>query len=184
MSQEHLIYILDEQVSVGFTGRVNVLSSINKQLFGSLILLDGDVVDCTYKGSIGLKGFFNLCVDEFDNHDLKYIVEPELIDSKKKTIHYPYSVLKRKIAETVEKYRDSKSNKPPENLKILIQPEFIDQGEKVDSNEFDLLSTISDFNRVSDIYKNCNLLDFEITNALVSLRKKKALKVIKNKEVK
>jgi hypothetical protein len=182
VKQEHLVYILDEQVSVGFTGRVNIQNSTNKQYYGSILMIDGDVVDCSYKTAKGLKGFFNLCVDEFDNIGLGYVVEPELISLKKRTIQFPYSVLKRKIAETVEKYRDARSNKPPKDLKILVMPGFIDSGEPISGDEFDLLGTISDFNRVTDIYEKSELLDYEITNALVSLRKKNALKVIKNKE--
>jgi hypothetical protein len=41
------------------------------------------------------------------------------------------------------------------------------------------MCTISDYSDVSEIYKNSKLLDFEITNALVNLRKKDALKVVK-----
>lgn len=181
MTKEHLIRILDEQVSVGFTGKVNILDPDTNQLLGAISLLDGDIVDSRYKGVKGLKSFFNLCVDEFENISLKYIVEPELIEIGINTIHYPYSILKRKIAEVVEQFRASKSNRPPNDLKILIKPEFIVDGEEVINQEFDLLSTISDYNRVGDIYKECDLLDYEITNALVLLRKKNALKVIKNK---
>ena len=182
MKQEHLIYILDEQVSVGFTGKINIQNRVNKQHFGSVTLVDGDLVDCKYKESNGIKGFFNLCVDEFDNIGLSYIIEPEVIESKKNTIHYPYSVLKRKIADTVEKYRESRKDKPPKDLKIYILPDFLANGEKVSGNEFDLMGTISDYNRIQDIYEKSHLLEFEITNALVSLRKKKALKVVKNKD--
>lgn len=182
MKHEHLIYILDEQVSVGFTGKVNIQDPSSKQHLGTILMVDGDVVDCSYKAAKGLKAFFNLCVDEFDNIGIGYIVEPELIAITKRTIQYPYSVLKRKIVETVEKYREAKSNKPPEDLKILIQPGFIESGAVVSGNEFDLMGTISDFNKVADIYEKSDLLDYEITNALVSLRKKDALKVIKNKE--
>ncbi len=182
MSKEHLIYILDEQVSVGFTGKVNALDSKTSQILGSIFLKDGKIIDCSYKGSQSLKGFFNLCIDEFDVKNLKYIVEPEVIDQRLETIHYPYSVLKRKIVEVVEKYRSAKEQKPPGNLKILIEPGFIANGEKVDATEFSLLKTLSDVNRVEDVYSKSTLIDYEITNALVSLRKKKALRVLKNKE--
>lgn len=184
MGQEHLVCILDEQVSVGFTGKINVQDSKSKQQLGSILFVEGEIIDCRYKSSNGLKAFFNLCVDEFDDIGLSYIVEPELIQISKKTIHYPYSVLKRKIAETVEKYRESRKSKPPRNLKILIEPSFLSSSELVTGNEFDLLGTISDYNKVGDIYDKSNLLEYEITNTLVSLRKKKALKVIQNKDAK
>jgi hypothetical protein len=182
LSKEHLVYILDEQVSVGFTGKVNALDSKTSQMLGSIFMKDGKIIDCTYKGSQSVKAFFNLCIDEFDVKNLKYIVEPEIIDQRLETIHYPYSVLKRKIVEVIEKYRAAKLQKPPADLKILTEASFIASGEKVDATEFSLLKTLSDVNRVEDIYSKSPLIDYEITNALVSLRKKKALRVLKNKE--
>ncbi len=181
MVKAHLIKIIDEQVSVGFTGKINVLEPLTNQVLGGISLFEGDVIHSTYRGVEGIKAFYNLCVDEFENVELSYIVEPELINLRSKTIHFPYSVLKRKIAEVIEKFRDSKANRPPDDLKILIKTEFIDLGQEVSASEFELLRTISDYNRVSEIYKNCKLLDYEITNSLVSLRKKNALTVVKNK---
>lgn len=181
MAKAHLIHILDEQASVGFTGKVNILEPSTKQILGSISMFEGDLINTKYKSVEGIKAFFNLCVDEFENVELNYIVEPELIDLNSRSIHYPYSVLKRKIAEVIENFRASKQNRPPDHIKILIRPEFVGFGEDITGAEFDLLNTISDYNRVGDIYKNCSLLDYEITNCLVSLRKKNALTVIKNK---
>lgn len=180
--EERLITILDEQNSVAFTGRVNVLDSQTKQLLGEVILNDGQVAFCKYKGIEALKAFFNLCIDEYEGQPFTYIVEPELFDISKKHIHYPFGVLKRKIAEVIEKYSESKQNRPPDSLKILIKPDFIDEGELTTGEEYELLCTLSDYNLVSDVYSNCQLIDYEITNALVSLRKKNALTVVaKNK---
>ncbi len=181
MSPDHLISILEEQHSVGFTGKVNVLDRSSNQIFGHVIIFEGDISQCDYKGNEGLKAFYNLCIDEFDETELKYVVEPELVDTTKDSIHYPFSVLKRKITEVVGNYKLNKENRPPDHLKILIKPEFIAKGEAVDNNEYDLLCTLSDYNLVSDVYKHCDLFDYQITNTFVSLRKKNALTVIKNK---
>lgn len=179
--QEHLVPILDEQNSVGFTGRVNVLDPKTKQLLGEIILNDGQIAFCKYKGVEDLKAFFNLCIDEYEGMSFTYIIEPELFDVSRRHIHYPFGVLKRKIAEVIEKYGASKESKPPGNLKILVKPDFIDNGESVTGEEFELLCTLSDYNLVSDVYSNCQLIDYEITNALVSLRKKNALTVVARK---
>jgi hypothetical protein len=178
---ERLISILEEQYSVGFTGRVNVLNSTTKQLLGEIIIFDGQIVFCKYKGVEALKAFFNICVDEYEGESLTFIVEPELFDITKRHIHYPFGVLKRKISEVIENYSASKANRPPDHIKILIKPGFMADGEVVSGEEFDLLCTLSDYNLVSDVYKNCQLIDFEITNALVSLRKKDALTVVAKK---
>lgn len=178
---ERLIPILEEQYSVGFTGRINVLESQTKQLLGEIIISDGQVAFCRYKGVEALKAFFKICIDEYEGESLTFIVEPELFDVTKRHIHYPFGVLKRKISEVIEKYSQSKANRPPDHIKILIKPGFMSEGEQVTGEEFDLLCTLSDYNLVSDVYKNCQLIDFEITNALVSLRKKNALTVVAKK---
>jgi hypothetical protein len=53
------------------------------------------------------------------------------------------------------------------------------EGADVTSDEFEVLAGLTDYNKVGDIYKNVNLLEYEITNALVSLRMKKALRVFR-----
>ncbi|MCO4753430.1 MAG: hypothetical protein KC478_03060 [Bacteriovoracaceae bacterium] len=179
MRTEELFPILDEQVSVGFTGKVNVLDDLTKRLLGSIDLSEGEVWSCSYRSNLGLKAFFNLCIDSFEGDDIfSYVVEPEILQSSR-SIHYPYSVLKRKSAEVLESFKESKSLRPPGGLKLIVNPEFLTSGAQVEGDEYDLLCSIADYNKVEEIYKNCELLDYQITNALVSLRKKNALTVVK-----
>ncbi|MBC75768.1 MAG: hypothetical protein CME64_07115 [Halobacteriovoraceae bacterium] len=179
MIAQELFPILEEQVSVGFTGRVNVLEPNSKMLLGSVELYEGEVWTSTYKGIKGLKAFYNLCIDSFrDDNDFYYVVEPEILNSSR-TIHYPFTVLRRKTAQVVEDFKKNQGLRPPGNVKLLINPDFIKSGKEVEGDEFDLLCCISDYNKVDDIYKNCDLLDYQITNSLVSLRKKNALTVVK-----
>ena len=179
MSEEALFPVLDDQNAVSFTGKVNVLDGDNSALLGVVIFHEGQVLNAAYEGNWGLKGFFSLCVADFDGSKrLKYIVEPEFVESIQK-IPYPYSVLKRKAAEVVAMYKESSHLRPPENLKLLLNPEFIAKGEQVSGEEFSLMTSMVDYNKVKEIYKNSELLDYQITNALVSLRKKKAITVVK-----
>ncbi|MEX0799284.1 MAG: hypothetical protein WEB87_05665 [Bacteriovoracaceae bacterium] len=179
MNRNELIPLLDEQTSVGFTGKINALDSNSSRLLGDIEIFEGEIFGAQYEDVQGLKAFYNLCVASFDSErHFKYVVEPEIIQSSK-TIHFPFSVLKRKVAEIVSLYKENKDLKPPEGLKLLINPKFIEEGDAVTGEEYDLLCAISDYNTVKDIYKNCDLLDYQITNALVSLRKKKAITVVK-----
>lgn len=148
---------------------------------GVIFIKDGDIVESEFTEVSGQKAFYRLVIQEFNpTANLKYIVEPELVNKIRK-IHYPYSVLKRKSSEVVTEYKKSIKLKPPGNLKVLIDESIVTNGTNVSETEFRLLNTISDYSKVSDIYKNSELLDFEITNSLVSLRKKRALKVIGKK---
>ena len=178
--EKSLLHILEEQVQVGFTGKVNVLDKSTKQLFGNIALFEGSIVHCSFKGSLGLKSFYNIIIEEYENKLFDYVVEPEVVNESIKNIHFSFNHLKGKVLEVVNNYVESKSKRPPSNLKLVINANFISTGDNVTAQEYDLLSTISDFSKVDDIYKNSSLLDFEITNALVSLRKKQAIKVIKN----
>lgn len=181
MSERYLINILEEQISVGFTGKINVLSRENSQHLGVITLYEGEVYHATFRGSDQLKALFNIFIKELDTDELHYVVEPEVVNPYARSIHYPYKVLKQKISEAISEYKLSKENRPPDHIKLMIKPEFLTVGDKVTPEEFKLLTTISDYNLVRDIYKNCDLLDYEITNALVSLRKKNGLVVIKPK---
>jgi hypothetical protein len=181
--KQYLIPILDEQTSVGFTGKVNVLDEASSKLLGSVYLYEGEVFDTEYNQVMGMKAFFNLCIDEFDQDiKIKYVVEPELVN-RERLIKYPFSVLKRKAAETITTYKEHSAQRPPKNLKLMVEPSFMKSDEEVSDIEYNLLCTLSDYNLVEDLYRNSPMLDYEITMALVSLRKKNALKVIKKKAV-
>ena len=181
MANKLLFDVVDEQVAVGFTGKINILDSISGQIYGQISLFEGEVLNVKFKNVGGVKGFYNLLVAESEQENFKYVVEPEIISSKDKNIHFPLSVLKSKANDILKNYQLSKANRPPNNIKLLINPEFISGSEEVSANEYDLLATIADFSKIEDIYQHCSLLDYEITNALVSLRRKKALKVIQLK---
>ena len=170
---------LEDQIAVGFTGRINVLNRSNKQYLGQVLLLEGSLLHIEFQKLKGEKAFYTIYLKEHENALFSYVVEPELVDGIERSVHFPYSSLKQRLQKIVEDYEIGKQQKPPENLKILINPAFIKEGEQVTHQEYDLLATISDYSLISDIYKNANLLDYEVTMSLVSLRKKGAFKVIK-----
>ena len=64
-------------------------------------------------------------------------------------------------------------------MKLLPRAEVIESNIEISPQEYSLLCTLSDYNMVDDVYNNNEMLDFEITQALVSLRKKEIIKVIK-----
>lgn len=179
----NFIDTIEEQVLVGFTGKVNIQLRENSQHLGFVSLRDGEVIYAEYNEAKGLKAFYNIYINDKEFSEEQYIVEPEIIDSPIKNIPYPYSVLKNRLKNVYDKYIESKDQKPPDNIKLTINGSFLNSNDWVGSEEYDLLCTISDYNLIKDIYKNSNMLDYEITNALVSLRKRGALKVVGKKRV-
>lgn len=177
-----LFKAIEEQQVVNFTGKINILKSHNKEYIGCLYLIDGVIVNGTYNDLSPLKAIIKLfSLYQVQDEPLEIIVEPELLSASLKKVDYPNEVLKRKIEENIGKLNGMSSQRPPDDLKLFIKPEFIKNGGDVSHHEYKVLSVISDNNLVKDIYKNCDLFEFEITDALVSLRKKEALKVIEFK---
>lgn len=182
MIDSKVMGVIEEQVAVRFTGKVNILSTFNRQFLGHVLFKNGDVIQVTFNGKKGLKAFYHLIVQEFSLKAFDYVVEPELVEDKERQIHYPFSVIKNKLQDVLQKFQESAKFRPPENVKILIDAEFIEDTLPVTVDEFEVLKTLSDFNTPKDVYKNCDLLDHEITLSLVSLRKKGALKIISSKQ--
>jgi hypothetical protein len=174
----YLFDLLEEQKLVQFTGKINVLDKRNKQLLGILFIKNGELFSVGYKKKQSLKAFFTLISDLYVLFPIEFMVEPEVLGTIQKNIPFPLSVLKNKTKEVISQLKVHAANQPPLHLKIFIKPEFIEGKQPVTGEEFQVLCAISDWNKVSDIYDNCALLDYEITNALVTLRQKKALKVI------
>lgn len=173
-----ILSVIEEQIAVQFTGKVNVLSSLNRQYFGHLLFKDGEIIQVKYLNQQGLKAFYQVVIQEFSLHHHDYVVEPEVVDEKDRQIHYPYSILKNKMSEVMKLYRESLKLRPPDNVKILSEPKFLESDQAISPEEFEVLNTLTEWNTAFDIYRQCPLLDHEITLALVSLRKKGALKIM------
>ncbi len=82
------------------------------------------------------------------------------------------------MAEVLKLYRHSLKLRPPDHVKIVVDPNFVNEDLPVNSDEFTVLLTLTEWNSPFDIYQQCPLLDHEITYALVGLRKKQALKIL------
>lgn len=173
-----IISVIEEQIAVQFTGKINILSTFNRQFLGNILFKSGDVIQVRFNNQKGLKAFYQLIIQEFSLQSFDYVVEPEVVEDKERQIHYPYAVLKNKMADVIKNYRESLKFRPPENVKILIDAAFLDDTLPVSPEEYSVLETLSEYNTAYDVYQHCQLLDHEITWALVGLRKKGALKIV------
>ncbi len=177
--KDNLIDILEEQSFLNFTGKVNVLEAQKGMLLGSIYVREGYTINCTYHKYEGMEALESLFFLEFEGASLKIIPEPEMIADIQRKIHYPFTTLKKKIEAVVQVGAADKKDAPPLNVKLAINPEVLDNGQSLTSDEFDALKTLCDYNKVEDIYRECSLTKHRVTSALVKLRKKKAIKVIK-----
>jgi hypothetical protein len=177
----NLIEVLKEQASFGFTGKVNILSSANGQFLGVVYLQEGLVVGANFKESKGKKALFKLIFEDVESREnFKFIVEPELVTAEVVTMKESFEDIKKEVQVHFQEYLNAKKLKPSPHLRLVIDPEVIVSKDEITPEEFDLLSTLTEWCKVSDVYKYSKLMDFEVTRALVSLRKKRAIKVFQN----
>lgn len=177
-----LFRYLDEQTLVSFTGRVNVLDRTSRQMLGVVVLKDGQVYRALYRGISGMKAFYNIVVEGASLVPQEFIVEPEIIEEKDRQIHFPYSVLKSKATEVLERYQAVAKMRPPGHVKLMAKARFLEDEGDVSEAEFQVLCALSEWSSVQDLYKHCPLLDYEITESLVSLRRKDAIQVVALKQ--
>ena len=175
-----LLQTIEEQVTFGFTGKVNALLENSGQYFATIYLEEGILVGCQYKGVNSFRSLVALIFDDVRNiKKFKYVVEPEIVEKNSMTFEEKFSAVRSKIQTLFGKYKQIEGLIPPMDLKLVINSNFINRGDGLTRAEFDVLSTITEFSRVQDIYKESKLYDHEVTIALVNLRRKKAIKVFK-----
>lgn len=177
----NLIEVLKEQASFGFTGKVNVLFKENGQFLGVIYQQEGMIVGAQLKELKGKKALLKMIFDDVEsNENFKFIVEPELLSPENITLKISFEEVRKEAQGHFQEYLSAKKLRPAPHLKLVIDPEIIVSVETITPQEFDVLSVITEYCNVSDIYKYSKLMDFEVTHALVSLRKKRAIKVFQN----
>ncbi len=176
-----LMEVLKEQCAFGFTGKVNLLLSSNGQFYGVVYLQEGHIAGASCAQLTARKALFKMIFEDVESQaHFKFIVEPELVAASHVTMKLDYEEVKTEAQKIYQKYVSAKKLKPAMGLRLVIDPEIIVAPEEITAEEFDILTVLSEWCVVSDVYKNSKLMEFEVTNALVSLRKKRAIKVFQN----
>ena len=110
-------------------------------------------------------------INEAIKHGIRKFGENRLQEAE---IKYKDNINKDKFQKYVmtlmSQIKKSKKLMPPQNLKLMIDCEGFKGNMDISSEEFDVLKIITEYSRVKDIYENCALYQFQISNALISLR--------------
>ncbi|MFA6237159.1 MAG: hypothetical protein WC635_07520 [Bacteriovorax sp.] len=177
----NLMEILKDQSSFGFTGKINLLLSSNGQFQGVVYQHEGIIVGANIGSLKGKKALYKMIFEDVESASLfKFIVEPELVSSEHLSLRMTFDEVKAEAQSIYQKYVTAKKLKPASHLRLLVDPEIIVTAEEISPDEFDILSVLAEYCTVEDVYKYSKLMDYEVTNALVSLRKKRAIKVFQN----
>lgn len=170
---------LDEQTAVRFTGRLNVLDRLSRQLIGVVILKEGEILRCDYRGVFGLKAFYNMAIESAQLVLQDFVVEPEIITNEVQEIHFSYPELKAGALDSIERFKTYAGHRPPGELRLMVRPDFLSiKKDPITDIEFRVMCAITEWSKVEDLYRHCPLQDYEITEALVHLRKKEAIKTV------
>jgi hypothetical protein len=174
-----LLAIINEQEAFGFSGRINILMKANNQLVGVIFQYEGKIIGANAGHQKGKKALFYLIFNDVNVDDLyKLVVEPEVIGPSCFMFELSFSEIKSLAEKQYPEFLRAQKLKPPSHLRLIVNPEIIYSRDEITPEEFTILSVLVDVSRVDEVYQSSNLLEFEVTNALVSLRKKRAIKVL------
>lgn len=175
-----LIKIIEEQTVFAFTGKINVLLKENNQYVGAIWQKDGLIVQAQVGIFKGKKALLRIVFDDLESPDrFHFMVEPELVNLDETCFELSYENFYRELQRIYNDYQQNKKLRPTDSLKLAVNGDFIVSGPELTPEEFDILCFISDNGQVGALYAQSQLYDFEITNILVQLRKKKAIRVVK-----
>lgn len=175
-----LLGCLEDQMSINFTGKINLTENDSGQLVGVFLLKEGRLVNATYRNIVHqATAMAKAYIAEAEGTEkFKYVVEPEIISTDNETYNFSNLQLKTYLAQELEKHIAAKKFKPKADLKIYVDPQFIIEGENnLSQAQIKLLKIINEYTNAHDIYKQAPYLDREVTDNLVKLRKMKVLKV-------
>ncbi|CAN0306830.1 unnamed protein product [Chrysoparadoxa australica] len=113
---------------------------------GRVSLLEGKIVFCNYRGSSGKASLFHVVIDDMELDSLTFIVEPEIVSAAETIFELDYDQLVAASQNVFQAYQDSKRLRPPDHIRLLIDPDFISVGPNISYWEFETLAVISDFN--------------------------------------
>lgn len=175
-----LIKIIEEQTVFAFTGKINVLLKENNQYVGAIWQKEGLIVQAQVGQLKGKKALLRIVFDDLELPEhFHFMVEPEVVNLDETSFELSYEAFYRELQRIYNDYQQSKKLRPADHLKLAVSGDFIIDGLELSPEEYDVLCSISDNGQVGALYAQSKLYEFEITNILVQLRKKKAIRVVK-----
>ena len=170
--------ILEEQVLVEFTGQLRLLDNLDFRELGFLLFKNGRIIDGKFENKVAERAFTSALIHQ---ERIKVVVEAEIVNQP--------SIITRNYRELIEGFEDALMQHKyyeyftvPVGIKLEVNPNFLRKGADLTRDEYAILLTLN--KNVSDaLFTDLNLLDYEVTKNLISLRKKHALLTTKKVEM-
>jgi len=176
-----IINTLKDQSAFGFTGKINILMKSNDQFLGVIFQEGGLIVDARYKNLEGCDALIQLIYhDVLSLHEFKLVIEPEIIENKNRVMEMSVETIKSIVENLYPRFEQASKLAPSKKYSLLLNSEIVVNQEDFSFDEFNLLCQISDYPSINDLYEKSQFLEYELTELLVQLRKKKAIKIFQN----
>jgi hypothetical protein len=179
MKYSQIMTTLKEHAAFSYSGRFNILASSSKQYEGALFMKEGLIVKATFgdkRGWSALKGF--LLDSLIGEKEYSLVAEPENIDYDFDSFTINISNLEKSLRELFYLYKEYKDKLPKLSLRLLASANCLKSEHKLSYVEFQILAVLIDYGQISELVKNCALVEIEILINLCRLREKGLVKVI------
>jgi hypothetical protein len=173
--------IIQQQVEIVFSGKINLLLSHNKQLWGIFYIYRGEIVNVSYGPLVADQALFNLLYDySFFVRKLDYVVEAELVSEKQRVWRLTFSQFAEKIYCFGQEISQLHRFRPPDYVFLSVVPTTPSLGNLINKQQRHVMQAIQSYPRVGELYKKSGLLSGDLTKALVSLRRMGIIQVQNN----
>jgi len=176
-----LIRILEENANFNFTGIINILDQKTRQFLGSVSMSDGKIAGGKWKELMGMSALIEIAYNDQISDNLKFVNEPEVIHVADIAKLIGVQDFKKMASEAYQKILSSQKLAPPKGLRLIVDAEFIINGEDPSALEFKVLKQITDDPKVETLYEHIKAPKHQVDMALIRLRKNRAIKVLSNK---
>ena len=167
-----LVETILENMTISFSGRINVLSEQTKQFIGSIVLSDGVLVDASFGQVDGKKALANLLMESRSNFGMSIVSEPELISESDFSFNMAEQDFFKFKNDYFEQYELLRKLRPSNGLVLSLNSKKLDIYTPLSFAEFDAMKLILSNGSVGEVYNNSKMLEFDVTKSLISLRKK------------
>lgn len=141
-------------------------------------MMDGKITGARFGKTRGLDAITEIVIREQEGDEIAIVNEPEVILISSLRRELDIEEFKQLASQSYQSYLQTKRLSPPKNLKLLLDSNFIIEGEDLSDLEFKVLKCLSDDPNISSVYEQLEYSKHMIDMALIQLRRKRAVKVV------
>lgn len=167
-----LVETILENMTISFSGRINVLSEQSKQFIGSVVLSEGQLVDARFGKMSGKKALATLLMKERSSISMSLVSEPELVSEVEFSFNMDEQGFFKFKNDYFEQYELLSKLRPAKNLVLGLNSKKLDIYTPLTDLEFDAMKLVVSCKNVEEMYDTTQMLEFDVTKSLISLRKK------------